>query len=168
MKINVQIKNQIKILVFILILVFVLMPKISNAFLNLNSNLNSNFLDINEVHKTIFNHNKSYELIYFWATWCITCKPKLQDTLVQMNKRNDLAVITINIDEDINRVRHYIKKNKIELPVLYDKSREYIKQMKVVAAPHWAIYKREKNNNWTLLKDEEGFDLEKINNFLDR
>ncbi|MBF0361066.1 MAG: selenocysteine-specific translation elongation factor [Oligoflexia bacterium] len=130
-------------------------------------NPNNNLEDINENHKIQFDHPKDKELIYFWATWCVSCKDKLQSTLIEMNQRKDLAVITVNIDEDIDRAKHYIKKNKIALPVLHDKSGEYIKDLKVVAAPHWAIYKQGKNNKkWTLLIHEEGFDLDKINNFL--
>ncbi|MBF0300065.1 MAG: TlpA family protein disulfide reductase [Oligoflexia bacterium] len=112
-------------------------------------------------------HGKDRELIFFWATWCVTCKPKLQEILPQINQRKDVAVITVNIDEDLRRAQNYVRKNKIELPILRGKNGEYVKRMRVVNAPHWSIYKRATNNDvWILSADEDGFDLEKINKLL--
>lgn len=133
-----------------------------------------NLVDINTNKEAKINNTKDKELVVFWATWCSSCLTKLKETLPQIDKRSDVSVITVNIDKDVSRAKHYIKKHDITLPVLTDTSGDYIKKMKVVAAPHWAIYKRvsdakgssKSGNTWSLVASEEGFDIDKINKLL--
>lgn len=108
-------------------------------------------------------HAKNTELVVFWATWCSTCKEKLTGDLPKLNTRADVAVITVNTDSDVERVKHYITKENITLPVLMDSSRNLRKSLKVFSVPHWAVYKRDvKGKPWNLVDSAPAFEWERI------
>ncbi|MBF0206952.1 MAG: TlpA family protein disulfide reductase [Oligoflexia bacterium] len=102
-------------------------------------------------------------LISFWASWCSNCKHELKVLLPQLEARKDLnvQVVSINIDQDPERAKHFIKKNQIIVPVLKDQQGNFIKELNVVNVPHWAIYCF-KDQKWSLLSHQEGFDLPKV------
>ena len=75
-----------------------------------------NLVDMNG-EKAVIPHEKEKNLVMFWATWCGTCKYKLQKLLPEMDKRKDLGIVTVNMDKNEKRAKHYIKKNKIKVPI---------------------------------------------------
>jgi thiol-disulfide isomerase/thioredoxin len=61
-------------------------------------------------------------LINFWATWCGPCKdelPELQKLHEKMKGRNDIAVLTFNVDENPALVEPFVKEHKYTFPVVY-------------------------------------------------
>ena len=86
-------------------------------------------------------HGKRTELVVFWATWCSTCKEKLKGELPAIEKEGKVAVITINTDRDPARVKHFLEKEGIKLPVLLDPKRKLRSELKAFSVPHWAVYK---------------------------
>ncbi len=61
-------------------------------------------------------------LINLWATWCGPCRaelPKLQKLYEQTKSRQDVQVLTFNIDEDLGLVEPYMKENAYSFPVLF-------------------------------------------------
>ena len=105
------------------------------------------------------NQNATHELVIFWGTWCGECKEKLKHDLLKLDSRPDLKVITINVDKNAKRVKNYVQKEKIELPVYQNPSGELVKEFKITAVPHWALYRL---NDQKLLAHEEAYDEEKI------
>jgi thiol-disulfide isomerase/thioredoxin len=64
-------------------------------------------------------------LINVWAVWCGPCRselPLLQKLYEQIKDRNDVQVITLNVDSDPKRVEPFLKKNKFTFPSLFAKS----------------------------------------------
>lgn len=60
-------------------------------------------------------------LLNFWATWCGPCKeemPTLQ-TLAEM-EGDDLAVLAVDVNEPLPRVRRYLQATNLDLTVLRD------------------------------------------------
>jgi thiol-disulfide isomerase/thioredoxin len=60
-------------------------------------------------------------LVNVWATWCGPCKmehPEFQKLYDKLKDRTDVAVITINVDDDLGKVAPYMKENKYTFPVL--------------------------------------------------
>jgi len=60
-------------------------------------------------------------LINLWATWCGPCKaelPKIQKLYERVKDRNDLAVLTFNVDEEAGRVEPFVKEKGYTFPVL--------------------------------------------------
>jgi len=112
--------------------------------------------------------------VMFWASWCGTCKYKLQKTLPAVKKeleegKKKVSVLTVNFGKNMKREKHYIKKNKIKDVPVYRVTKgtsdeeNLVKKLKVTNAPHWAVYKK-KAGKWELVESKEGFqkaDIEK-------
>lgn len=60
-------------------------------------------------------------LINIWATWCGPCQselPHLQKLYEQTKGRSDIAIVTLNFDEDLGMVEPFIKKKGFSFPVV--------------------------------------------------
>lgn len=60
-------------------------------------------------------------LINFWATWCPPCQaelPKLQKLYEKTKKRDDIAILTINIDSQLGLVAPYVRRRNFTFPVI--------------------------------------------------
>ena len=113
--------------------------------------------------KTTLQTDKNKLLVVFWATWCPDCKEKLRTTLPELARRPDVSVLTINTDADAARVRAYVEREKVAVPVLRDPNKELRKELKVVAVPHWAVYlRRTAKNDWTLKDGGPAYDEARI------
>ena len=105
-----------------------------------------------------FKTEKNQELVVFWATWCSTCKAKLQKDLPELVKKGQVEVITVNVDEDVERARHEIDDLKVTLPVLRDPNKVLRKKLGVRVIPHWAVYRRENKTDWKLVASAPAFE----------
>lgn len=75
----------------------------------------------------------------FWATWCKPCikgLPKIQQIATEYKERG-VRVYTINIDgpRNLAKIRPFLKRYKLDLPVLLDKTNALMKQFHFVAPP---------------------------------
>lgn len=60
-------------------------------------------------------------LVNIWATWCGPCKMEhtdFQKLYDRLKDRTDVAVMTINVDDDLGKVAPYMKENHFTFPVL--------------------------------------------------
>jgi thiol-disulfide isomerase/thioredoxin len=60
-------------------------------------------------------------LINIWATWCGPCReelPEVQKLYEKLKDRKDVAVLTLNVDDDVSKVAPYMQNNKYTFPVL--------------------------------------------------
>ncbi len=60
-------------------------------------------------------------LINIWATWCGPCKgelPLLQKLYDQVKNRSDIAILTLNLDEDPGLIEPFMKEKGYTFPVL--------------------------------------------------
>jgi len=60
-------------------------------------------------------------LINVWATWCGPCQselPRLQKLYEDTKQRSDIAIITLNFDEDQGMIEPFVKKKGYTFPVL--------------------------------------------------
>lgn len=113
-------------------------------------------------------HKKTKELVFFWATWCGSCAQKLKEDLPLLDSLDDVAVITVNIDQSPQRALHFVKKREVSLPVWRDEKRFWQEKLKVQAVPHWAIFHKNPGNQgeWQLVHSETAFDFDKIKSYL--
>ena len=118
-------------------------------------------------------HGKDLELVVLWATWCPECKEKLKNKLGEVNQRPDVAVVAVNAETDISRVKHFVEKEKITVPVLLDLDGTLRKSLKAFSVPHWAVYQRtgpksrsgpekESLTSWHLVDTAPAFEWERI------
>ena len=75
----------------------------------------------------------------FWATWCKPCLkslPKMQELAKAYEKRG-VKVYTVNIDGPSNqaKIRPFLRRFKLQLPVLLDPSNSLMKQFHLTAPP---------------------------------
>jgi thiol-disulfide isomerase/thioredoxin len=60
-------------------------------------------------------------LINIWATWCGPCQaelPHLEKLYEQTKDRSDIAILTLNFDEDVGMVEPFVKKKGYSFPVV--------------------------------------------------
>ena len=79
----------------------------------------------------------------FWATWCKPCiksLPALQKIAREFDGR--VGVYTVNVDGPRNqpKVRPFLKRHRLELPVLLDHSREVMKQFQLSGMPATIVF----------------------------
>lgn len=63
-------------------------------------------------------------LINLWATWCGPCKaehPYLQKLYERLRGRDDVALVTFNVDDQVGMVQPYMEEGKFTFPVLLAK-----------------------------------------------
>jgi thiol-disulfide isomerase/thioredoxin len=106
---------------------------------------------------------KSQQLIVFWATWCQDCRSKLRGELAELDARPDVSVLTVNTDREEERVKEFVLKEKIALPVLRDSDKSLRKALGVFSVPHWAVYRRDPNTRaLALVKSQAAFDSKQV------
>ena len=79
----------------------------------------------------------------FWATWCKPCikeLPVLQDISADYEKLG-VQVVTINIDgpHSQSKIRPFMRRHRLQLPVLLDKSGRVVKQFQLISVPSTLI-----------------------------
>jgi thiol-disulfide isomerase/thioredoxin len=110
-----------------------------------------------------FEHEKKYELVLFWATWCPECKVKLKEVLPKLSEHAEVAAVTINTEKDVDRVKHFLSKENIKMPVFMDPDRKLRAPLKVFSVPHWAVYSRNtQSKRWDLVDSAPAFEKERI------
>jgi len=75
----------------------------------------------------------------FWATWCKPCiksLPKLEEVARQYQERG-VRVYTINVDgpRNLAKIRPFLQRHRVRLPVLLDKTNQVMKQFQLSAMP---------------------------------
>ena len=78
-------------------------------------------------------------ILDFWATWCKPCikgLPAVQKIAREFEDRG-VGVYAVNVDGPRNqpKVRPFLKRHRLELPVLLDHSRQVMKQFQLPAVP---------------------------------
>jgi len=88
---------------------------------------------------------KSPVLIKFWATWCGYCKQEIPK-YVKLRRRyssNDLAILSIDIQESPGKVSKFAKKMGINYSVLLDQDASVAEQYGVSGVPTMFLIDKE-------------------------
>lgn len=116
--------------------------------------------------KTVMESKNDKTFIFFWATWCTSCKAKLKTIIPELQTKKNVDVLTINIDKNPRRVKHYLKKNGIKVPVFRVKqgaNENIVEKLKVRTAPQW-VYMEKKDGKWEIKNHEKAFDITQVKN----
>ncbi len=62
-------------------------------------------------------------VLNFWATWCEPCRAELPslEALAARHERDGLLVLTVNFQESVPAIRHFLALAPFSLPVLLDR-----------------------------------------------
>ena len=83
------------------------------------------------------NFKDQVTIINFWATWCPPCVEEIP-SLNRLNKKMDglpFELISINYAEDKKTILEFMKKVKVEFPVLLDNNGEFATKWNVITYP---------------------------------
>ena len=95
-------------------------------------------------------------LFDFWATWCEPCLKSLpaMEKIAADYAERGVTVYTVNADvpEDHDKIRPFMEKHKLELPVLLDSTFQLMRGLQMSGVPSTAIFSAE-----GLLHKEQGY-----------
>ena len=82
-------------------------------------------------------------VLNFWATWCPPCRKEMPDleTLYQQFKDQGLVILAIS-DEDSDKVKPFIKQQKVTYPILLDPGRKVNELFQIEGIPKTFVYDR--------------------------
>ncbi len=79
--------------------------------------------DLNGKTVRLSDYRGKVVFLNFWATWCPYClreRSELEEARNEMKKYGRAEILTVNMMESKKQVQEYIKKEKLDLPVLLD------------------------------------------------
>jgi peroxiredoxin len=86
-------------------------------------------------------------LINFWASWCGPCREEMPLLNALHSKYEPLGftVLGVNVEEDVNGAKGFLKNFPVDFPVLLDNTNKVSKQYKVIAMPTTVVVDRDGN-----------------------
>ena len=79
---------------------------------------NISWQDAEENIHQLKDSNGKPRLLHFWAAWCFPCRTELPEMLKWQKENSDIPIIPLSLDERMAQAKHFIKKYKIDMPVL--------------------------------------------------
>lgn len=92
-------------------------------------------------------HRGEVIMLNFWATWCDACRqgmPALNE-LYQLYRNEGFTLFSINVEEDVRKVKKALSKMQVTFPVLFDVTHEVSKKYEVDDIPSTYIIDRDGN-----------------------
>ena len=78
-------------------------------------------------------------IVHFWTTWCPPCReelPRFQS--YYESKQSGVKLVTVNLlnaEKNEQKVKQFIKANKLTFPIVFDKKGEMMKAYNVMTIP---------------------------------
>jgi len=83
-------------------------------------------------------------MVYLWASWCAPCwmhLPGIQTLYTKIRDRKDIQIVTLSVDDDMEKLRAFMKEKSYTFPVMV--SKPYAEQMlpQMILGQHWIVDK---------------------------
>ncbi len=105
--------------------------------------------------------------LYFWAYWCSDCEGKFTKFFPMSQGKIKIPIVTVNTDSKENKVRGFIEKHNITLPVLMDYDKSIRKLAAVNGVPGWALLKKQMDGRYLIVNSQTGFDESEVKKVLE-
>lgn len=133
---------------------------------------NTKFIDVRTSGEVLlFSGNKSFTLLDCWGTWCGPCKALTPDLKKMAKKFSDrLEIVGLALDDSIQPVRKYLKKNSIRwnnlfIPVKKSGGPRIVNQLKIIAYPTFILTNKD---GLILIRTNSAGGLKEIASFLEK
>lgn len=75
-------------------------------------------------------------IVDFWASWCEPCKIELP-ALNALHKKfkGKVMIVGINVDDDINEAKSFLKEHGVSFPLAYDKDKKMVNTLEISTMP---------------------------------
>lgn len=75
-------------------------------------------------------------IVDFWASWCEPCKIELP-ALNALHKKfkGKVMIVGINVDDDINEAKSFLKEHGVSFPLAYDKDKKMVTTLEISTMP---------------------------------
>ena len=82
-------------------------------------------------------------MLDFWASWCAPCKKSLPELQNLEAKYENLQVVAINIDDNRQNARRFMKKQALDLTVVFDAKKSVVKTYDISEMPSAILIDRD-------------------------
>ena len=89
-------------------------------------------------------------MLNFWASWCGPCRQEmpLLEKIYKKYKRLGFTLLGVNVEQDTNAAKNYLKKVKVSFPVLFDNTNKTSQLYNISAMPTTIIVDRNGNQRF--------------------
>ncbi len=112
------------------------------------SGLDFKLQDLNQETVTLSSYRgKQPVLLFFWTTWCPFCRKEIKiiNDMYEELKKDNLAVLTINVQETSERVNNFLKIYRLVSKVLLDKDAQVAQDFGLIGFPTYILIDKKGN-----------------------
>jgi peroxiredoxin len=82
-------------------------------------------------------------LLDFWASWCAPCQRSLPELQKLEEEYENLRVLAISIDDEKKNAREFMKRQQLDLTVLFDEKKSVAERYDIEAMPSALLIDRD-------------------------
>ncbi len=123
-------------IIVLFLLFFAITPLFSEEFAT-----NFRLKDIEDKEYILYDFIGKDLILFFWTTWCPYCIEELQDLERRYLsfKSEGIELLSINIGESKERVLRFLKRLKINFPILLDRDQKVSLQYDILGVPTYIL-----------------------------
>ncbi len=104
-------------------------------------------------------------MINFWASWCGPCRQEMPilEKIYQKYQPLGFTLLGVNVEEDINEAKAYLKDIEVSFPILFDNTNKVSQLYEIIAMPSTIVIDRDGNMRFLHQGYQPGVEDEYIN-----